>query len=224
MSASPLIAERIATQGRRTNKYPHHHTDTILAFLWFGVFMSLVSIFSIKALHPVNGFNQSSHFQLQFNDTRNVKKPIATAVLVEMRCHPMFSVALLGAARNLGPEILIVVMHSSENKHFVRGVIESSPVLIGLLKNNRLTLQQIREVDWGEKCPEPKKPNCGVYSGKYWYSAMFVNVTFWNQFKTPYVLTMQADTLLCRSFPTRDLVAQKVSFTGGVSGFKAGKC
>lgn len=188
--------------------------------LWFGALKSLGSIFSIE--HTLNGSNQSQ-FLLSLNDTTNAKKPIATAVLVETRCHPMFSVALLGAARNLGPEFLIVVMHSTENKPFVRGVIASSSVLMGLVKTNRLALRQIREADWGEKCPEPKKPNCGAYSGKFWYSAMFVNVTFWNQFETPYVLTMQSDTLLCRSCPTIDLVAQNVSFTGGVSGFKAGK-
>jgi len=147
---------------------------------------------------------------------------IATAILVEMRCHSAFSVALHAAVRNLGPEVLLLVMHSSHNGAFVRGVIKSSPVLTERFRSERLAVRQIREEDWGLKCPEPHKRNCGVYSGKFWYSAMFVNARFWDGFETPYVLTLQSDTLLCRQFPTRELIERGTSFTGGVSGMGSG--
>lgn len=164
------------------------------------------------------------HDNLRSKSTITTKKDpfIATAIIVETRCHSALSVVLLGAVRNLGPEVLIVVMHSSQNELFIRGVIQSFPVLMEWFQGDRLVLHQIRETKWGLKFPLKGQEKNWIkipfkYSPDYWYSKMFVNVAFWAQFETPYVLTLQSDTLLCRSFPTKDLIKQNVSFTGGAS-------
>ena len=139
---------------------------------------------------------------------------------METRCHPAFSVALHGAVRHLGPEVPIVVVHSPHNAAFVRGVIAAIPELAGA--RPRIALRETNESAWGTPCPERRGERCGIYSTQFWYSRMFISLRFWEAFATPYVLTLQSDTLLCRPFPTQELVEHGASFTGGISGMQAG--
>jgi hypothetical protein len=57
-------------------------------------------------------------------------------------------------------------------------------------------------------------------NGQYWYSRMLTSLSFWEQMTTPYVMTLQADTLLCRPFVPEEFLLQNVSFVGGLTGYK----
>ena len=113
---------------------------------------------------------------------------LSTAVLVETRCHPAFSLVLHSAVRNLGPDVPIVVGHSPHNAIFVRGVIAAILELVDA--RQRIALQETRESEWGQPCPARRGNGCGIYSKDFWYSRMFTSLKFWEAFTTPYVLTL----------------------------------
>jgi len=163
--------------------------------------------------------------QKMVGDTHNTNSStpfIATAVIAEMRCHSAFSATLHAAINNLGPEVLLLILHSPHNEIFVRGIVNSSPALTRLRQSKRLALRRIDPADYTIPCRDEPNNQCGVYSGKFWYSRLFVDAAFWSSFQTQYVLTLQSDTLLCRPFPTQELVRQGASFVGGVSGMMGG--
>jgi hypothetical protein len=107
-----------------------------------------------------------------------------------------------------------------------KGLIESHPSLREMTRSAkeqqqqqqqpRLSLQQIQEHEHGRVHPQLS------YRGDYWYSKMLTNASFWKaiSMETPYALTLQSDTLLCRPFPTQEFISRNESFLGGISGFK----
>mmetsp|Transcript_5501 Transcript_5501/g.12006 ORF Transcript_5501/g.12006 Transcript_5501/m.12006 type:complete len:410 (+) Transcript_5501:138-1367(+) len=179
---------------------------------------------SLPELPHSNGIPQSYHNKTVdvIHNTNSSRPFIATAVIAEMRCHSAFSATLHAAIDNLGPEVLLLILHSHDNELFVRGIVNSSPALARLHRSERLTLRRIDPADYTIPCGDKPDGKCGVYSGKFWYSRLFVDAAFWSSFRTPYVLTLQSDTLLCRPFPTQELIRQGASFVGGVSGMMGG--
>eukprot|EP00560_Eucampia_antarctica_P008508 CAMPEP_0197825398 /NCGR_PEP_ID=MMETSP1437-20131217/2489_1 /TAXON_ID=49252 ORGANISM="Eucampia antarctica, Strain CCMP1452" /NCGR_SAMPLE_ID=MMETSP1437 /ASSEMBLY_ACC=CAM_ASM_001096 /LENGTH=270 /DNA_ID=CAMNT_0043425383 /DNA_START=461 /DNA_END=1273 /DNA_ORIENTATION=- len=56
-----------------------------------------------------------------------------------------------------------------------------------------------------------------LYAGGFWYSKLMTSLEFWKDIKTPFAMTLQADTLICRPVMDEDL---KGTYIGGISGFK----
>jgi Protein of unknown function (DUF5672) len=118
------------------------------------------------------------------------------------------------AATFLDEHWKITVYHSQENAVFVQGLIAESSMLREWSDSQRLSLHLIRREDYGNTKLRGKAKN--LYYTSYWYSKMLTNETFWRSaVDTPYVLTLQSDTLLCRPFDTHKFIPPSAAAAAG---------
>ena len=162
----------------------------------------------------LNWRNTTGWWDIATTDAPTPAPPLITAMLVEIRCHPALSVVLRQAAQFLGPEVDLVVYHSSKNQKFVQGLVDLDEHLSTMTKQGRLRLQIIHPETYGSVDPKH------VTKGDYWYSRLMTETTFWNNITTPYAMVLQSNTLMCRTLEPAEFILQNVSFVGGLTGWK----
>jgi hypothetical protein len=135
-----------------------------------------------------------------------------TALLVEVRCTRTLPLVLKQAVKFLRDYDQFLIIHSAKNRQYIEEIIRSDPDLQQLLVVQQLQMRQVNETDYG-------KINAGnQYNPDYWYSRMMTDPDFWKFIETPYVITLQSDTLICRPFLASEFLRESnVSFIGGLS-------
>ena len=135
-----------------------------------------------------------------------------TALLVEVRCTRTLPLVLKQAVKFLRDYDKFLIIHSAKNRQYIKEIIRSDPNLQQLLVVQQLQMRQVNETHYGNT-------NAGnQYNPDYWYSRMMTDSNFWKSIQTPYVITLQSDTLICRPFLVNEFLHElNVSFIGGLS-------
>jgi Protein of unknown function (DUF5672) len=135
-----------------------------------------------------------------------------TALLVEVRCTRTLPLVLKQAVTFLRDYDRFLIIHSAKNRPYIEKIIRSDPDLQKLLDAQQLQMQQVNETDYGDTDAGNQ------YSPDYWYSRMMTDSNFWKAIETPYAITLQSDTLICRPFLANEFIGEaNVSFIGGLS-------
>jgi len=137
-----------------------------------------------------------------------------SAVFVDIRDHPAFSLVMENAVENLELNVKIYVWHTKENGPSLRNATQSSPVLRS--HGDRIVFREFEPTKFG------LTSGVSTWDGKYWYSSLLTSLEFWDSFPTTHVLTIQADTLLCRPLRNDVELAElgNIPFLGGLAAFR----
>ena len=135
-----------------------------------------------------------------------------TAILVEVRCTRTLPLVLKQAVNHLRDYDQFLIIHSAKNQQYIEEFIRSDPDLLKLLEGQQLKMRQVNETDLGDTQVRNQ------YLRDFWYSRMMTDSNFWKGIATPYAITLQWDTLICRPFLADEFIDEKnVSFIGGLS-------
>jgi Protein of unknown function (DUF5672) len=135
-----------------------------------------------------------------------------TAILVEVRCTRTLPLVLKQAVNHLRDYDQFLIIHSAKNRPYIEKIIRSEPDLQKLLEDQQLQMRQVNEAHYGDT----KSRN--QYRPGFWYSRMMTDSNFWKSIETPYAITLQSDTLICRPFLANEFIGEtNVSFIGGLS-------
>eukprot|EP00040_Diaphanoeca_grandis_P043821 m.10392 g.10392 ORF g.10392 m.10392 type:complete len:321 (-) comp8271_c0_seq1:149-1111(-) len=150
-----------------------------------------------------------------------VPNPIFTAIYVEPRCHAALGLVLRTTLSNLDG-YPVVLWHTVRNAKYVIGVIRSDPLIRKYWEHKLLTLHSFDPKMYGStrtnNISEPLSDKA-LYHGDFWYQRLITMAPFWNTIKTPFMVNVQSDTLICNK-PPLDIIS-KSTFIGGISGFNS---
>lgn len=186
-----------------------------LPFIWallLGAIVTTTSFKDLNGLFVVENTKQFNSPTSHHSLAETKKQNVASVVLVESRCHSGLLIVLQQAISILGTEHYeFVVWHSKRNEDYVKGLIATNTLLNSTFQRQQLKLHPFVPADYGII------NKAQIYAAEYWYSGLLTSSTFWETIKTPWAITLQSDTLICRA-PNMGIF-NETTFLGGLSGF-----
>jgi len=139
---------------------------------------------------------------------------LISAVYVEIRCHAGISLVLEQAIYHLGQQVKLLIWHSKNNAMYIQNLLKYSEgnktELQKSFERGTIELHEFNPATFGDT-------DVGnVYGANFWYSKMYTSIEFWEHIDTPFAVTLQSDTLICRHVQNLDL---KAPYIGGISEF-----